>query len=47
MHYFLLFRKDGDDIRVRTYLVDVTKLVAVMYKSGYTLEIIKDESDDE
>jgi len=43
MNYFLLFRKDGEDIRVKTYLVDVPKLVAVMYEAGYTLEDIKDQ----
>lgn len=47
MSYFLLFRKDGEDIRVKTYLVDVPKLVAVMYESGYTLEDIKDQSTQE
>ena len=44
MTYFLLFRKDGEDIRVKTYLVDVHKLVNVMYEAGYTLESIKDQS---
>lgn len=47
MSYFLLFRKDGEDIRVKTYLVDVPKLVAVMYEAGYTLEDIKDQSTQE
>lgn len=43
MNYFLLFRKDGEDIRLVTYLVYVPKIVAVMQESGYTLEAIKDQ----